>query len=305
MSVVSRIKPRHLELVLRIAETEQLQLGAQAVAISQPAASRILADLETTLGSALFERHPLGMVPTPAGETFVRHARVVLSELETMGDELSQLQSGASGNVRIGSVTGPAIGYLMPALQSIFQTHPDLRVSVDIAPSIVLFRQLKEARYDFIMGRTTPGQDTSDFRFHPARSENVSLLAHVSHPLAGQDNVNLEELARFPWVIQEEGTPIRQAVENAFHSNGISVPPRVLNSSSLLVALAQVAEGQAIAPQTEEVMTLLASKEIDAQLTEIKTNAKIVVPPYFIIQSKFRKLPRAAERVLQEVLARI
>lgn len=305
MKLTHRIKPKHLELVLKIAETEQLQLAAQAVAMSQPAASRILADLEASLGSALFIRHPSGMEPTPAGHVLIRHARVVLSELATMGEELTYLQTGAAGNVRIGAVTGPAVGYLMPALKEVYRQHPDLRVSVDVAPSAVLFRHLEEARYDFILGRVTPGHDTRDLRLYPARSEIVSLLVHESHPLAGQDRVALEALTDFPWVIQEEGSPIRDAVEQAFHASGVPVPTRVLNSSSLLVALAQVAEGRAIAPQTEEVKNLLVSREIDARLVALNLQLDIIVTPYFVVQSNRRRLSRAAEIVLSEVLARL
>lgn len=301
----NRIKPKHLELMLKIDETQQLQLAARAVAISQPAASRILAELEAQLGSELFFRHPTGMEPTPAGHILLRHARVVLSELGTMWDELNHLRSGAMGDVRVGAVTGPAVGCLMPAVQSIQQDYPDLRISVDVAPSATLFRKLEEAQYDFIMGRTTPGYKRNEFRFHPGRTEIVSLMVHKSHPLAGQSDIDLAVLADYPWIIQEEGSPIREAVENGFYNAGISGPARVLNTSSLIIALSQVAEGQAISPQTQEVMTLLTSTDIGANLTELRTTTPIVVAPYFVIQDARRKLSRAAEHILKEVLIRM
>ncbi len=305
MPIIQQIKPKHLRLVLMIAETKQLQLAAQAVAISQPAASRILSDLEKVLGSQLFSRHPAGMEPTQAGEVLLRHARVVLSELKTMNEELISLRSGASGHVRVGAVTGPAVGYLMPAIQTILQRHPDVHVSIDVAPSNELFRRLEEARYDFIMGRILPGHEKVDFRFHPARSETVSLLVHASHPLAGKGVIDWATLADYPWVIQEQGSPIRMAVENTLLRNGVAVPTHVLESSSLLVALAQIAEGQAIASQTKEVANLLISPRFSAQLSVLETKLPIVVAPYFVIQSSHRKLQRAAELVLEEVLSRL
>lgn len=305
LNILSRVKPRHLQLVLEIAETEQLQLAAQSLAISQPAASRILADLESTFGSPLFERHPLGMVPTPAGEIFARHARVMLSELETMTDELAHLAEGASGTVRVGAVTGPAIGYLMPAVQSVLESYPDLNISVDVAPSSTLFRRLKEARYDFIVGRTTPDQDKSEYRFYPAPAEVVALVVHETHPLAGDAVVDLAATGAYPWVIQEEGSPIRMAVEDAFLRQNVAVPTRILNSSSLLVVLSQVAGGQSIAPQTEEVANLLGSPQVAARLVTLTLREPIVVAPYFIIRSERRSLSRAAGHLLHEVLSRI
>ncbi len=304
MSIASRIKPKHLELLIKISETQQLQLAAQAVAISQPAASRVLAELEAQLGDTLFTRHPTGMEATPAGEVLIRHGRVVLSELETMVAEIESLGSGDQGHVRVGAVTGPALGHLMPAVKALLAEAPDLHISVDVAPSATLFRGLEEARYDFIFGRTNPHSNPHDYRFYPGRAEIVSLMVHKSHPMAGNRVVDLAELLTFPWVMQEEGSPIREAVENAFHTQEIQVPSRVLNSSSLLVALAQVAEGQAISPQTEEVMRLLMSDKISSDITVLKTQAQIAVAPYFVIRNAYRKLSRGAERLLNEVMSK-
>jgi DNA-binding transcriptional LysR family regulator len=304
MSIANRIKPKHLELIVEIAKTQQLQVAAKAVAMSQPAASRMLADLESQVGDALFIRHPTGMEPTAAGRAFARHGRVLLSQLETMVDELGHIQAGDAGHVHVGAVTGPAVGHLMPAIQAVLVEAPNMRISVDVAPSSVLFRGLEEAKYDFILGRTNPRRNPQDYRFHPGRTEKISLMVHRSHPLADRDQVDIAELSEFPWVIQEEGSPIREAVEQAFHAESVAVPSRVLNSSSLLVALAHVVGGQAISPQTEEVMRLLTSEKLNADVTQVQTRSDIIVAPYFVIQSAVRKLPRAAERLLDEVMSR-
>lgn len=304
MITINRIKPKHLQLVIKIAETEQLQLAAHEVGVSQPAASRILHELEDQFGIALFTRHPTGMEPTPAGEVFVRHARGALTELDTMSRELEHLKTGRIGTVRVGAVTGPAVGHLMPAVQAILETAPDIRISVDVAPSTVLFRGLEEARYDFILGRADPRRDPTNFRFHPGRKENVMLMVHRTHPLVEKPEVGLEDLAGFPWVMQEEGSPIRVVVEEGFHNEGLPVPSSILNSSSLLVALAQVEKGRAVSPQTEEVVRLLTSDQMGTNVAALKLKSSLEVAPYFVIQDVRRRLTRAAESLLHEVMAR-
>ncbi|MBT55566.1 MAG: transcriptional regulator [Mameliella sp.] len=305
MDIARRMKPAHLGLILKIAETRQLQLAAQALAISQPAASRILSEFERTIGSPLFVRHPKGMELSSAGAAFVRHARVIMGEVETLEHELRQLQEGALGEVRVGSVTGPAAGCLTPAIQAVLEETPDLVITVDVAPSTELIRQLEEGRYDFVLGRIPPTHDSRNFHIHPARTEVVALLVHVTHPLARHSNVELTDLTGFPWVMQERGMPIRQAVESAFLAEGVPIPLRVLNSSSLLVALAQVARGQAIAPMSEEVKELLVHADIGANVVAVNLRQPIIVPNYFVIRDGSRKLSRAAERLLKEVLERI
>mgnify|MGYP002467703821 FL=1 len=125
-----------------------------------------------------------------------------------------------------------------------------MRISVDVTPSSVLVRGLEEAKYDFILGRTNPRRNPQDYLFHPGRTEMISLMVRRSHPLADRDLVDLSELGQFPWVIQEEGSPVLDAVERAFHSESVAVPSRVLNSSSLLVALAHVVDGTLNHPRT-------------------------------------------------------
>ncbi|SMX29239.1 HTH-type transcriptional regulator GbpR [Pelagimonas phthalicica] len=305
MRLANRVKPKHMELVIKIAETAQLQMAAQISGMSQPAASRILAEIEASLETKLFTRQPTGMELTAEGQVFVRHARVVLSEMQNIEDELARMRSGVMGHVRVGAVTGPALGCLMPAINAVQNDHLDFRLSVDVAPSRVLFRGLEEARYDFILGRVPEDHDRLDFHLYPGRNEVVTLLVHDSHPLAARDKVSFAELAEYPWVIQDEGNPIRQAVELAFHSAGVPTPRRVINSSSLLIALAQVAESQAISPQTNEVKALLTSSGIAARLTSLNVDTPINVQPYFIIRDNRRNLTQAADKLLKSVLANI
>ncbi len=126
MTVIRQSKPSHLGLILKIAETGQLQTAAQALSMSQPAASRILADLEKSVGAPLFDRTPKGMNVTPLGEAYLRHARVILSELDSLSKDVQRLKNGQAGEVRIGSVTGPAVAVLLPAIQSMREKKPPI-----------------------------------------------------------------------------------------------------------------------------------------------------------------------------------
>ena len=305
MDLLRRIKPAHLDLVQKIAEHKKLQLAAEVHGISQPAASRILSEIENLVGRSLFIRYPKGMEPTPEGNAFVAHARVVLSEITALEHELQYLQDGSLGELRIGSVTGPAVGYLMPAIQALQQDHPDLQISVEVAPSATLINRLDEGRFDFILGRLPGAYDSRPYRLYPGRIELVSFLVHSTHPLAAQHNVSLSQLADYPWVLQERGMPIRQAVEDAFLTQGYSVPTRILNSSSLLVALTQIARARAISAQTQEVSDLLLHSDIGANIASVQLSDRVVVPPYFVIHERKKNLSKAGQLLLQEILKRI
>ena len=305
MKLAQRLKSQHLRLVLRIAETGQLQIAASSVAMSQPAASRTLAEIESQVGAALFERHPKGMEPTQVGAAFIRHARAILAEYDNLESEVESVNLGNVGEVRVGAVTGPAVGVLVPAILEIKKTSPRIDLTIEVGPSNHLVQELAENNLDFVIARLPPNHDSRAYKVIPARREVVTLLVRQGHPLSEKDHVPLTVLTEYEWVIQERGNPIRQAVEDAFHSNGLAMPPRITNSSSLLVVLAMLAQSDVIATVSDEVAQLLIRDAIGARLSPLKLAQSIAVSPYFIIQNRRQILPSASERVLGEILARL
>lgn len=305
MPLIRQSKPSHLALILKISETGQLQAAAQAMSMSQPAASRILADLEKSAGAPLFERTPKGMTVTPLGEAYLRHARVILSELDSLSKDVQRLKNGQAGEVRIGSVTGPAVATLLPAIQSMRQKTPHIDLTIEVGPSTELIRGLNEGRFDFIFARIPATQDSRDYLVHPARSEIVKLLIRDTHPVAGRKAVSLCDLTEYDWIIQERGSPIRLAVEEAFHSAAVPTPPHVINSSSLLVVLSLVERTDIIAPLSNEVASLLSGETLGARLEMVDLAQDITVSPYFIIRNRFKELPQAAQQFYEEALLQL
>ncbi len=304
MELAGRLKPRHLRLIQRIGETRQLQSAAHMLAMSQPAASRVLAEIEAEVGAPLFIRHPKGMEPTLLGETFLRHARVILNELDSLESEVAGLRSGEAGEVRVGSVTGPTVGVLVPAIRAVREDAPGIQATIEVGPSGQLVRGLEEGRFDFVIARLPPGYDSRQFRIYPARNEVVRLVVRAGHPMLGQPR-RLSELLGYEWVIQDRGTPIRMSVESALHEAGLAAPERITNSSSLLVVLSILGGADAIAPQSQEVADVLTGNRIGDSFATLDLKDDLAVAPYFVIHNRSQQLHRAAERVMQEVFRRL
>lgn len=305
MDLARRLKPHHLRLIVKIAESGKLQIAAAALAMSQPAASRMLAELEGDIGEKLFQRHPKGMVPTRIGQAFLQHGRAILATLDSLGTEVEELKEGQAGEVRVGSVTGPAVQCLVPAVQAVRAASPGVEVSIEVGPSTELVRGLEEGRFEFVLARLPQDYDPREFDILPARFEMVSLIVHQDHPLATRTGLDLADLIDFDWVVQERGSPIRAAVEGAFTAAGVPVPASITNSSSLLVMLALLENSQVIAPVSNEVADLLTRPGIGARLRRLDIVQPIQVTPYFVIRSRARQFSSAVDRVLSEVLARL
>lgn len=282
--------------------TGKLQSAADAMNMSQPAASRILTEIEANIGASLFVRGPKGMILTQTGQVFLRHSRSILSAFQNLEKEIEGLGKGQRGEVRIGSVTGPAAQCLVPAILEIKKQSPLIEPTLEVAPSSELVRSLEQGKFDFVIARMPDQYDSRAFHMLPARSEIMSLIVRKSHPLADKKQITLQDLADFDWTIQERGSPIRSALEDAFAQEEVDMPTHITNTSSLLVMLGLLENSDTIATLVDEVARLLTGGVVQSQLRVLDLKNQILVSPYYIIRQRYRELPQVAERVITEVL---
>ena len=292
--IPSQLHLKHLRLIAAIAEHRQVSLAADALGMTQPAASRTLAEAEARVGVPLFERHPKGMLPTDAGEGLARRARNILDELTDAADEVERLRLGRGGIVRIGTVTGAAVGYVVPAIRALKEQSPEAEVHVDVAISEELISGLLALRHDMILGRVPLRMSPAGLSMQRARGERVQIVARADHAAAGRDAVSLVELVGSEWVMQGPGAPIRRAIEDAFLNLGAPLPRNVTNTASLLMALAQLRSPAVVTPVSQEVAHLLTGGRSD--LVILPVQEQILVAPYSLITLRDRRLSPVAVR---------
>ncbi len=296
------LKPAQLRLLQEIAEHGQLQLAAQASAMTQPAASRMLAAIEAQVGAPLFLRQPTGMEPTEIGLTVLRRARVILREMHSMAADVTALRGGLAGSVHVGAVTGPAVGTLVSAIRQIKQQSPEAEITVDVMPSRELLGHLAAGEMDFVLARILPEFESRDFNILQLRDEKVCFLVRAGHPLARAARVTLTELSDYEWIMQQRGAPIREAALAAFASVGLSEPGNIVNSPSLLLTIAYLAQSDAVAPISDEVADLLIRPPVAAGFAILQTRREIRVSPYYLLSLRRRPLSPLAMRLRDTVI---
>ncbi|MGZ5181846.1 MAG: LysR family transcriptional regulator, partial [Ramlibacter sp.] len=97
-----KLKFRHLLLLDILGRTRNLRLAAEQMHMTQPAATKILADIESIFGAQLFERLPRDMRPTDLGQFALRFARVGLADLGKFVDDFNALRDGGHGKLTVG-----------------------------------------------------------------------------------------------------------------------------------------------------------------------------------------------------------
>jgi DNA-binding transcriptional LysR family regulator len=302
-NLANRLQLRDFRLIQAIRETGQLALAAERLAMTQPAASRMLAGIERMIGTPVFIRHPKGMTPTPVGEILARNADGLLNGLDQTLREVEAVGSGRAGTARVGSVTGGAVAFVVPAIQRLKKTAAGADIHVDVAPSDALIDGLVRGEYDFVLSRIPAGTDARQFTIRRGRVELIRFLVRDGHPLAGREQINLGDLGGYEWVIQAPHTPMRQAVEEAFVFQGIALPNEIVNTTSLLVMIAYLASTDAIAPITREVADLLAPEVAGSSLVALDPEEPIIINPYHLISHRNQLMSPLAMQLRELVFA--
>lgn len=255
----ARLKTRHLLLLIAIGEEGNIHRAAETLNMSQPAASKLLKDLEDVLGLALFERLPRGMRPTWYGESMIRHARIALASLTQAGTELEALKSGRFGEVSIGAITGPAVTLLPQAVAIVARDHPDLRVQLAVESSDVLIERLAQRRLDIMVGRLFETHDKTNLAYERLADEPVCAVARIKHPLLSESALTLKQLEQAAWIVPPVGSVLRHRFELMFQEKGHSIPRRLVETSSLLFMTKMLDQSDFIAVVPTDVARYYAS----------------------------------------------
>ncbi|WP_438752558.1 LysR family transcriptional regulator [Pararhizobium sp. O133] len=299
----SGLKMSHLQLILAIEDHGQISAAADALSISQPAASRMLGEVEAILKAPLCARVARGVELTQYGRALARRARTVFLELRETAREINELRTGSGGSVSLGSVTGPALNLAVPAIRQVSTAYPGIEINIQIENSNVLVRELLAARHDFVIGRIPDDIDPRQFNLIEIGEEDVCLIVREGHPLLEKGMVATTDLPGYDWVFQPSGTLLRRAVEDSFLSAGTPLPATIINTSSIILTISIVRNSNAIAPVARDVANLIASNGGQAgEIRILPTDFDIRIRPYSLITARGRALPPSAKLLYDLIL---
>jgi len=216
---------RNLRLFCEIVDRHSFSLAAEAMHITQPAASLQVRSLERELGVQLLDRSGREVAATDAGDVLYRYARQIVALDDEARLEITDLGELAGGRVTIGASTGPG-EHLLPALMAEFKgEHPGIELSLRVTDShevidLVLDRELELG----VVGAVTTHKDLD---VAPFAHDEIVVVCAPSHAWASRDEVTFDEFLREPLVVQQQGAGIRLVVEDALRERGVT--PAELN----------------------------------------------------------------------------
>ena len=299
-ALASRLKLRQLALVVALVERRSLRQAAADVAMTQPAATKLLRDLEDAVAVPLFTRHAWGMTPTRYGEALVRHARGLLSAVGEAGSELAALAAGASGHLRVGGVTGAVPGLLVPAIRRMRIERPAVKLFVLVNITEVMTDALRLNALDVAVCPVGTDADVEGLDVAPLAQEPLCVVARASHPLSRRRSLTLPALDAMVWLLQPPGTPLRRDVDAMLAASGLRPAGGVIETVSIVATLALLQEMDAVAVLPRGLARHYARF---GMLSELPVRVAAAPSRYEIVTRAGRDLSPAAEAFVDLVRA--
>lgn len=256
MDWTHRLRLRHLQILVSLAETQNISHSAQRLHMTQPALSKWLKELEADIGLTLFERHARGLRPTAHGQALREFALHIGHELDRAREEMSALRNGGSGRVVIGASGATIAGVVPQAVLSLLGSMPKASVELLEAPMDRLFQQLSQREIDVAVGRPAAKYHDPAIACEVLYEEQLHFAVRPDHPLARRKSLPWPELLAQRWVVWTRDIPARELLESELLAAGRAIPPASVQSNSLLATIALVAESDMVAVVSERAIEL-------------------------------------------------
>lgn len=248
-----RLKVRQLVIAVAIAEQGSIIRAAEGLHLTQPGVTRALRELETLLGTSLFERGPRGVTTTLQGEAFIAHARSILGQLRQAALHLDELSGAQVGRLRVGTHLSGTDLLLPRAVRRFKGCRPRVVIHLVEAMPEKLLSMLLCGELDVVVGRVDLGPREPGVRHLRLYNEPVRLVVRAGHPAAthspdgAQGALRLASLLRYPWIMPSRTTRVGRELFSAFADNELELPEDRIESTSLSIPKTLILESDAVA----------------------------------------------------------
>lgn len=211
---------RQLEYLVAVADERHFGRAARRCAVTQPALSSQIRELEGLLEVRLFERDRRGVLVTAAGAELVERARRILIEVDELVEAARVAQRPLCGTLRVGVI--PTVGpYLLPrVLPALRRAHPELRLLLREDHTDRIVAELEAGRLDLLL--LALEADLGGARTLALFQDDFLVVMPAAHPLARRKRLRESDLAGEQVLLLEDGHCLRDQALAVCSAQGAS-----------------------------------------------------------------------------------
>lgn len=217
------IDPRHLEHLAAIVDHGTLREAAEYLGTTQPALSRMLANLEARIGVQLFERESRPLAVTEVGHCLAEQGRSIRVARLRAAEDVSLDSRGMRGELKVGAPPFLCDRLVSDAISSFFTGRPKVTVQLQPDYSPELERKLLLNQLDVVICPIKLVVSThADIRIEPLFNDDHVIVLRRGHPLTKQAIVSAAELSAATWIGHSTLSMLRTDMSTALASIGVT-----------------------------------------------------------------------------------
>jgi LysR family carnitine catabolism transcriptional activator len=217
--------PRDLEIFLVLAETSSFRRTAAQVHLSQSAVSGVLARLEESLGTRLFDRTTRSVHLTAAGQVFVEQAKLLSAQTQEAVQRVQHITQIQSGKVSMAALPSLSATLVPRVMARYAEQHPDIALQLHDTLSGPAFDLVRAGTVDFALTAANP--DYADLDYTPLSADSFVLLIPLNHRLAkGKTPLSWLQVAELTHISMPLPASVRQYANAALIEHRIAFQPR-------------------------------------------------------------------------------
>ncbi len=283
---------RELEVFQVLARTCSFRRTAEQVHLSQSAVSGVIARLEESLETRLFDRTTRSVTLTAAGEVFVEQVGLLQAQAEEAARRVRSITQLLSGQVRIAAMPSLAATVVPRAMARFAQEHPGVSLSLIDTLSGPAFDMVRAGQVDFALTAANPAY--TDLDYTPLTADGFVLLCPAGHRLGRSERpLRWQEVAEEVHVSMPLPASVRQYANAAFLQLGISFLPRYeVEHIATIHAMVRAGLGVAALPE-------LAAAFVQQQgVVRRRLTGPDIQRPIGVVTRRNRSLPPASQEMI-------
>ena len=247
------LKIKHLKMLVALAEQGTIARVAVSLHVSQPAVSKMLAEMEAGLGIELFERAGRGIKPTAFGDLLIRYSRDILFNLMKANEEIHLLSSGINGRIRVGILVGLATEVMLAAVKSLKASWPNITIAIREGTYTQNMQDLRSGTIDLLVGRVYVHPDLDNFEIEILYEEPLVLVVAHDHPLVQRHKILWKDLESLPWIMPMEDSPTHQRLLSLLAQHNLKKPKNIIEcvSRNLTIPLLSISPNIGMLPLSD------------------------------------------------------
>ncbi|MNK81747.1 HTH-type transcriptional regulator GltC [compost metagenome] len=241
-----------IRVFIHVAESPSVTQGARRANLSTAATSARIKSLESQLGCRLLYRDSRGVTLTPAGDRLLKHARLLMRQVDYVKSEFAEYGSGLVGHIRIFANTTAVTEFLPKVLAQFLGQHPAITVDLQERLSRDIVRGVLDGSAD--LGLIAGPVEAEGLEVVPYSTDRLLLAMPEGHALANQPSITLAETLAYPHISYREGSTLFDLVTSQVERLGRTFPMRIqLSSYEAICGMIESGVGIGIIPESAAV----------------------------------------------------